>query len=201
MLIGVVAALFAISGWTVDCGQALGASAAPASDSRHIAAIVYLDADGLPPNTLEQLAGLRATEVYLYVAYYSDVYYSIPDNPYGLAEPRDTLGAAITQLHAAGCEVTAVISSALLDSQQAPPAGLAILQDPTSSIVDPERAGSFIEDLTRALVLYDIDGVYFGEPYWITPTTDPAEMQQFNDLYERLLAITAAAGVPFKMIL
>jgi len=168
---------------------------------RQIGAIVYLNADGLPLGTLESLRGLHATEVYLYVAYWSDAYYAIPDNPYGLAEPRDSLGAAITELHSAGYRVIAVISSALLDWRQAPQKGLDILQSPRLPLFDPAKAGPFVEELTRSLVQYSVDGVCVGEPYWDTPTSDPSKQVKFTLLYQRLLAITQKAGVPFHMIM
>lgn len=186
----------------IDPGTPLPSTTSLAAQARRqIGAIVYLGANGLPPGTLESLRALHATEVYLYVAYYSDAYYLIPQNPYGLAQPRDTLGAAITQLHGAGYRVIGVISSALLDWRQAPPVGIAILQSPRVPIFDPVKAGPFVEELTKALVRYHVDGVYVGEPYWVQPTSDSEKKLQFNRLYERLIAITGAAGVPFQMIM
>jgi hypothetical protein len=184
-----------------------GSTVAPATVTtekpagRQIAAIVYLTADGLPSGTFESLLGLHATEVYLYVAYYSDAYYAIPKNPYGLAQPRDTLGTAIEQLHGRGYRVIGVISSALLDWRQAPKAGLDILQSPKTPLFDPVKAGPLLENLTRSLVTYKVDGVYVGEPYWFTPTTNLYKQREFNTLYEQLLAITAAAGIPFHMVM
>jgi len=168
---------------------------------RQIAAIVYLEGKGLPKGTLEALKGLHATEVYLYVAYYSDAYYSIPKNTYGMALPADTLRTAVEQLHKAGYRVFGVISTALLDWRQAPPEGLAILQSPEKPIFDPVKAGPFVEQLTRTLVEYPLDGIYVGEPYWLTPTADKTKKLEWNDLYERLLAITQKADIPFHMIM
>lgn len=168
---------------------------------RQVGAIVYLEGKGLPKGTLESLKGLHATEVYLYVAYYSDAYYAIPKNPYGLALPADTLRTAIKQLHDAGYRVIGVISSALLDWRQAPPQGMALLQDPQKPIFDPVKAGPFVEELTRSLVAYPLDGIYVGEPYWLTSTSDDNKKLDWNRLYERLLAITQEAGIPFHMIM
>ena len=168
---------------------------------RQIGAIVYLEGKGLPKGTFESLKGLHATEVYLYVAYYSDAYYAIPKNPYGLALPADTLRAAVKQLHDAGYRVIGVISSALLDWRQAPAQGLEILQNPQQPIFDPVKAGPFVEELTRSLVAYPLDGLYVGEPYWLTSTSDDSKKLEWNRLYERLLAITQEAGVPFHMIM
>ena len=168
---------------------------------RQIAAIVYLEGKGLPKGTLEALEGLHATEVYLYVAYYSDAYYSIPKNTSGMALPADNLRTAVKQLHDAGYRVFGVISTALLDWRQAPPEGLAILQSAQKPIFDPVKAGPFVEQLTRSLVEYPLDGIYVGEPYWLTPTSDDTKKLDWNDLYERLLAITQKAGIPFHMIM
>ena len=168
---------------------------------RQVGAIVYLDGKGLPKGTFESLKGLHATEVYLYVAYYSDAYYAIPKNPYGLALPGDTLGAAIKQLHDAGYRVIGVISSALLDWRQAPPQGLELLQDPQKPIFDPVKAGPLVEELTRSLVQYPLDGIYVGEPYWLASTSDDNKKLEWNSLYEQLLAITQEAGIPFHMIM
>jgi len=187
---------------SIDPGAPLSSAASLAAQTGpQIGAIVYLGANGLPSGTLESLRALHATEVYLYVAYYSDAYYMIPLNPYGLAQPRDTLGTAITQLHGAGYRVIGVISSALLDWRQAPKAGRAILQASQSPIFDPVKAGPFVEELTQALVRYHVDGVYVGEPYWVEPTSDSEKKLEFNRLYGRLIAITNAAGVPFQMIM
>ena len=190
-----------------DQGSSPGTTSAPTTPSttsppgRQVGAIVYLEGKGLPKGTMESLKGLHATEVYLYVAYYSDAYYAIAKNPYGLALPADTLRTAVKQLHDAGYRVIGVISSALLDWRQAPPEGLAILQDPQKPIFDPVKAGPFVEDLTRSLVKYPLDGIYVGEPYWLTSTGDDNKKLEWNRLYERLLAITQAAGIPFHMIM
>jgi hypothetical protein len=174
---------------------------APGPPGRQIGAIVYLEGKGLPEGTFEALEGLHATEVYLYVAYYSDAYYAIPRNPYGMALPADTLKTAIEDLHDKGYRVIGVISTALLDWRQAPEEGLAILQNDQKPIFDPVKAGPFVEQLTQCLVRYPLDGIYVGEPYWLESTSDVDKKLEWNRLYEKLLAITQEAEIPFHMIM
>lgn len=169
---------------------------------RYIASIVYLTNHGLPKNTIETLKAMKASEVYLYVAYYSDAYFRIPKNPYGMAEPADVLRQALSQLHQAGFSVTAVISSALLDPKQATAAGLGILQ-PHSSIFNPITAKPFLTQLVKNLVQYPIDGVYIGEPYSVNASAStPSSMASaWLGLYQSLLKITQPAKLPMQMVL
>ena len=78
---------------------------------------------------------------------------------------------------------------------------MALLQDPQKPIFDPVKAGPFVEELTRSLAKYPLDGIYVGEPYWLTSTSDDSKKLEWNRLYEQLLAITQEAGIPFHMIM
>ncbi|MCF8565667.1 hypothetical protein LLE49_13160 [Alicyclobacillus tolerans] len=174
-----------------------------APTGRQVASIVYLDAHGLPPGTMRALKGMKATEVYLYVAYHSDAYYQIPKNPYGLAEPADVLRQALSQLHQAGYPVVAVISSALLDPNQATAAGKQILQ-PGSSLFDPTKAKPLLTQMVQSLMNYPIDGLYIGEPYSNTQamqSTQAASSGAWMSLYQSLLQLTQPAKLPMDMVL
>lgn len=167
-----------------------------------IASIVYLGGHGLPTGTMRALAGMHATEVYLYVAYYSDAYFNIPKNPYGMAEPANSLPAAISTLHEKGIRVIAVISSALLDMRQVPPAGRRILEAPYRSVIDPLRGQAFTLSLVRSLLRYPIDGIYVGEPFWLPGVKEsPQEREAFDTLYRRIIPLARGAHVPTYMVL
>ncbi len=172
----------------------------PPSNRPTIGSIVYLTAHGLPKGTIPSLEQMHASEAYLYVAYYSDAYYQIKANPYGLAEPNDSLGTALAALHRHHIRVIVVISSALLDPTTAPPAGRQLLQGSTA-IFDPRRASSFVESLTKDVLKYPIDGLYVGEPYWDKSIPRPVSEEPFIHLYRQLIAMAKRRHVPFNMIL
>ncbi len=169
---------------------------------REIASIVYLTAGGLPAGTMQALSAMRATEVYLYVAYYSDAYYNIPQNPDGLVEPADALTGAIRALHQKGIRVIAVISSALLDHSATPPAAHRLLETPQRSVIAPLQGTPLVLGLVKALLKYPVDGIYVGEPFWISGVPEPAQEQAaFSTLYRRIIALDRKAGVPTYMVL
>ena len=172
----------------------------PPSNRPTIGGIVYLGPHGLPKGTITSLEQMHASEVYLYVAYYSDAFYQIGSNPYGMAEPNDSLGAALDQLHSHHFRVIVVISSALLDPATAPSAGKALLQGNTA-IFDPRRASSFVQTLAKDVLRYPIDGLYVGEPYWDKSIPRPVSEQPFIHLYRTLLSMAKSHHVPFNMIL
>jgi hypothetical protein len=176
----------------------------PTTAKHTIASIVYLNQYGIPYDTLQHLKQEHASEVYLYVAYYSDAYFNIDKNPYGMVCPIDTLQSALRQLHGAGYRVTAVISSALLDPRQAPKAGLDILQ-PHGDIFEPKRAKPLLTQMVRHLSQYPVDGIYVGEPYFTKQTQSrgltPQQKNEWLDLYQSLISITHKAKIPFHMIL
>lgn len=169
---------------------------------REIASIVYLGGHGLPPGTMPALEAMHASVVYLYVAYYSDAYYSISRNPYGMAEPSNVLTAAIAQLHAQGIRVVAVISSALLDHLHTPSAGLRLLETPDRSVIDPLEGRAFVLSLVKSLLRYPVDGIYVGEPFWLVGLKEPPnEKQAFDALYQSILAMDRRARVQTYMVL
>lgn len=169
--------------------------------TRQVASIVYLDATGLPKGTLEALKDMHASTVYLYVAYHSDAYFHIPQNPYGLAEPADTLENAVNILHFKGYKVIGVISSALLDKRLRTAAGDSISQ-PNSDIFDPAQAGSFVLGLVQNLLSYSIDGLYIGEPYFSTIShPSQTETAAWRSLYQQVIRLDKAKHMKSDMIL
>lgn len=186
------------SGWSASSSQ----KTTQAEPSRQVAGIVYLDAHGLPAHTIGNLKDMGATEVYLYVAYHTDAYFRIPANPYGLAQPADTLRGALSELHKNGFRVVAVISSALLDPRLVTAAGRSLLQ-PNSGIIDPVQSSAFLAALVKNLSSYNVDGVYVGEPYYTQGVANPSGARQadWTRLYSTLMDITRRAGKPMLMVL
>ncbi len=174
---------------------------------RHVLAIVYMTPQGLPPNTMSELRALHASGVLLYAAWYSDAYFPVRANPYGMASPANSLWRAVERLHRHHEFVVGVISSALFDTRQAPPAQARLVQDPVTptqyGIFDPITAARFVRGLTSDIVRFaPIDGLYVGEPYFIRSSQDAGSRSTaFPTLYRSLMAITGPARVPQVMIM
>lgn len=171
---------------------------------KHVFAIVYVTPTGLPPGTLQELHGLHASGVLLYAAWYSDAFFPIKNNPYGVVSPAASLPAAVEELQQHGYSVVGVISSALFDKVGAPRSQAPLVQrHPDSNsrygVFDPIAAHSFVVSLGESLVRAShLAGMYVGEPYFITTRQarkdGPAAFQR---LYSALLQ---KARVPEIMI-